>query len=77
MNNNFNMLDTLTVLAFIIGVYSLAIAVQNLEENRLQTDDTKQILHELNNHLAKQDLHLAEQDKLLAKGEIKWKSEKI
>ena len=68
MNNNFSMLDTLTILAFIIGVYSFAIAIQNLDENRVQTEDMKQILHKLNEHLHAQDLHLAKQDELLMKG---------
>lgn len=65
MRNNFDIIDALSVLALIVSVYSFIVAIQNLDENRIQTEDTKQILHELNNHLARQDVHLAEQDKLL------------
>ena len=55
MNDNLGMLDILTIAAFVIGVYAFVIAVQNLEENRIQTEDTKQVLNKLNEHLAKQD----------------------
>ena len=58
-------LDKLTILSFLIGVYALFIALQNLEENRLQTDDTQKILDDLENHLKTQDLHLASQDRIL------------
>ena len=75
MKDNLDILDILSIAAFIIGVYSYTIAVQNLNENRIQTEDTKQILNKLNEHLraqdkhlAEQDKHLAEQDKLLLKG---------
>ena len=64
--NNTNILDMLTVVALVIGVYSFVIAIQNLDENRLQTEDTKQILNKLNTHLLEQDRHLLEQDKHLA-----------
>ena len=66
--NDFNIIDALSILALIIGVYSFIIAIQNLNENRLQTEDTKQILHKLNDHLRLQDEHLAEQDELLRRG---------
>lgn len=58
-------LDRLTILSFLVGVYALYIALQNLEENRLQTDDTQRILDDLENHLKTQDLHLASQDRIL------------
>lgn len=58
-------LDKITILSFMIGLYALFIALQNLEENRLQTDDTQKILDDLENHLRTQDLHLASQDKVL------------
>ena len=68
MNRDFNLIDMLSVLALFVGVYSFVIAIQNLDENRLQTEDTKQILHKLNVHLHEQDKHLAMQDELLLKG---------
>lgn len=58
-------LDKLTVLSFLVGVYALYVALQNLEENRLQTEDTQKILDDLENHLKTQDLHLASQDRVL------------
>ena len=75
-NNNWNMLDILTILSFIVGLYALDLAMQNLDENRLQSKDSQEILHQLEEHLKNQDahlhaqdLHLAEQDKLLGKEE--------
>ena len=59
-NNNFTFLDFLTILSFLIGFYALLIALQNLEENRIQTEDTKEVLYKL-------DGHLQEQDKLLGR----------
>lgn len=53
-------LDFLTILSFIIGFYALLIGIENLQENREQTEDTNEILYKL-------DDHLAEQDKLLGK----------
>ena len=66
--NDFNIIDALSILALIVSVYSYIIAIQNLEENRIQTEDTKQVLHKLNEHLRMQDEHLAKQDELLLKG---------
>ena len=54
-NNNLNFLDILTILSFVIGLYALMVALQNLEENRIQTEDTKEVLYKLDNHLAEQD----------------------
>lgn len=65
MNNNLKLLDWITLLSFGIGLYALYIALANLEENRLQTNDTKKILDDLENHLKNQDLHLENQDKVL------------
>ena len=74
MNNNLSFLDLLTILAFVVGLYSLDLAKKNLIENRIQSKDSEEILHQLeihlksqDEHLHAQDLHLAEQDKLLGK----------
>ena len=58
--NQFGFLDMITLLSFLIGVYALVIALQNLEENREQTDDTKSVLYKLNEHLREQDEYLLE-----------------
>lgn len=64
-NNQFDILDFLTIIAF-------GIAVINLDENRTQTDGIEKILTEVQEHLHKQDEllnnlseHLKKQDKLL------------
>lgn len=54
-NNQFSFLDFITLLSFLIGFYAILIALENLEENREQTLDTKEVLNKLDNHLAKQD----------------------
>lgn len=71
-NNNLKMLDWITIISFIVGLYALKIALNNLEENRQQNDELKEILHYLevhlqdqDNHLKEQDLHLASQDRIL------------
>ena len=66
MNNKLNFLDLITLIAFGVGLYSLYIALENLQENREQNDGLKQILHYLEIHLQDQDNHLHEQDKHLA-----------
>lgn len=73
-NNNLSFLDFLTILSFILGLWALELAMKNLEENRLQSKDSQEILYQLEGHLKNQDehlhaqdLHLAEQDKLLGK----------
>ena len=75
-NKQFSFLDLLTILSFMIGLWALEIAFQNLDENRVQSKDNEEILHQLefhlkaqDEHLHAQDLHLAEQDKLLGKEE--------
>lgn len=73
-NENLSLLDILTILSFLIGLYALKIAFKNLDENRIQSKDSADILYQLENHLKMQDkhlqaqdLHLKEQDKLLGK----------
>ena len=53
--NNLKMLDWITILSFIVGLYALKIALENLDENRQQEDELKEILHYLDEHLANQD----------------------
>ena len=74
MNREINFLDILTIISFVIGLYALEVALKNLDENRIQSQDSAEILHQLefhlkaqDEHLHSQDLHLAEQDKLLRK----------
>lgn len=68
-NEQFDILDILTIIAF-------GIAVINLDENRAQTDGIEKILTEVQNHLHKQDEllndlseHLKKQDELLERRE--------
>lgn len=65
MNKQFNLLDFITILSFVVGVYALDVALQNLKENEEQNKDLKDILNYLEKHLQDQDLHLANQDKIL------------
>lgn len=65
MNNNLKLLDFITIISFCVGVYALEIALDNLQENRWQNDELKQILHYLEVHLQDQDEHLASQDRIL------------
>ena len=62
---NLNFLDIITILSFCVGVYALYIALDNLQENREQNEELKEVLDYLENHLQDQDLHLANQDKIL------------
>ena len=66
MNNNIKLLDWITIISFCVGVYALDIALKNLDENRDQNDELKQILHYLEEHLKDQDNHLHQQDLQLA-----------
>ena len=66
MNKQFTFLDFITILSFVVGVYALEIALDNLSENRDQNDELKEILHYLDSHLESQDHHLKEQDIHLA-----------
>lgn len=54
-NRQFSFLDLLTIISFMVGLYALMLGVENLEENRLQSIDSKKILYRLDNHLSKQD----------------------
>ena len=70
--NNTKLINLVNIIAFGIGLYALYIALENLDENRDQNDELKQILHYLEEHLQDQDKHLAKQDELitnLTKGE--------
>lgn len=63
MNNRF--LDIITVVSFLVGLYALYIALENLDENREQNEELKEILNYLDIHLQNQDEHLASQDRIL------------
>ena len=65
MRNNIKLLDWVTIISFLVGLYALYIALENLEENRDQNDELKEILDYLENHLQAQDEHLASQDRVL------------
>lgn len=65
MNNCFKLLDWITLISFGIGLYALYIALENLDENREQNGELKEILDYLENHLQDQDEHLASQDRIL------------
>lgn len=67
MNKQLDFLDIITILSFVVGVYALEIALQNLAENEDQNNELKEILHYLDVHLESQDEHLANQDKILKK----------
>ena len=62
--NNLKMLDWITLISFGIGLYALYIALENLDENREQNGELKEILDYLENHLKDQDEHLLKQDEL-------------
>lgn len=66
-NKNFELLDAITIISFIVSLQSLEIANANLIENRQQTEDTQKILKEMQDHLDQQDEILANQDKILLK----------
>lgn len=65
MNKQLDFLDIITILSFVVGVYALEIALQNLAENEDQNNELKEILHYLEVHLQDQDNHLLNQDKIL------------
>lgn len=67
MNEQFEILDVLTIMSFIISLQSLELANKNLIENRDQTNDTHKILNEMQHHLDQQDEILKNQDKILLK----------
>lgn len=53
--NNLKLLDILTILSFVIGLYAIELAKENLIENRVQSKDSKEILDRLESHLKQQD----------------------
>ena len=63
--NNIKLLDWITILSFVIGLYALEITLENLDMNNKQNSELKEILHYLDIHLQSQDEHLANQDKIL------------
>lgn len=65
MNSNLKLLDWVTLISFGIGLYALYIAIVNLEMNDEQSNELKEILDYLDNHLHDQDNHLASQDRIL------------
>lgn len=58
-------LDRLTILSFIVGIYALYIGLRNLEENREQSASQQDLLNYLEEHLKSQDNHLKSQDDIL------------
>lgn len=67
MKKEFDILDFITILSFIIGFESYELATKNLQENREQTDDTQKLLNEMDSHLKQQDEILENQNKILYK----------
>ena len=72
MNNNFKMLDWITLISFGVGLYALYISIVNLQMNDEQSNELKEILHYLEEHLSSQDIlfedlsnHLESQDRIL------------
>ena len=66
-NKEFDYLDLISIMSFVIGMQSLELAQKNLTENRQQTEDTQKILNELNYHLKQQDEILENQNEILYK----------
>ena len=60
-DKEFDYLDLITIVSFIVGLQSYDIALKNLKENEQQTEDTQNILNALNLHLKGQDDVLLEQ----------------
>lgn len=58
-------LDRITILSFVIGLYALYIALENLDMNDKQNGELKEILDYLDIHLQSQDEHLEAQDRIL------------
>ena len=67
MNKEYDFLDIITIISFIVGLEAFNLAQKNLTENRQQTDDTQKILNDLDYHLKKQDEILKNQNKILYK----------
>ena len=66
-NKQFDYLDLITIMSFVIGLQAFELAQKNLTENRQQTEDTQKILSELDVHLRQQDDILENQNKILYK----------
>lgn len=66
-NKDFDILDVITIMSFVIGYQAYEIAIKNLQENRDQTSDTHKILSELDLHLKQQDEILENQNIILFK----------
>lgn len=66
-NKQFDYLDLISIMSFIIGLQAFELGQKNLVENRQQSDDTQKILKELEYHLAQQDEILENQNKILYK----------
>ena len=67
MINNSKFINWVNLLSFGIGLYALYIALENLALNNTQSNELKQILHYLEQHLQEQDNHLEKQDELIIK----------
>lgn len=67
MNKEFDYLDLISIMSFVIGIQAFELGQKNLIENRQQTEDTQRILNELNYHLKQQDEILENQNKILYK----------
>ena len=67
MNKEFDYLDLISIMSFVIGLQAFELGQKNLIENRQQTEDTQKILNELNVHLKQQDEILENQNKILYK----------
>ena len=63
--NNQNFINWVNILSFGVGLYALYIALENLKLNDSQSNELKQILMYLEQHLQDQDEHLASQDRIL------------
>jgi hypothetical protein len=44
--NDFDILDLISILSFLIGIYSLYIALENLYENRTQSAASEELMHQ-------------------------------
>lgn len=65
MQNQNNFINLVNVLSFGVGIYALYIALENLTLNDNQSNELKEILHYLEQHLQDQDNHLEAQDRIL------------
>lgn len=63
--SNFEFLDLITIISFLVGLYALNLGVKNLEENREQSKSQQELLNYLEEHLKNQDDHLQKQDELM------------